>query len=130
MCSYIESDATILDVGCACGDMGAALKGSRTCALFGMEYDGDSIKSALAKKAYEKIDKVDLNNFETSLFTEYNNYISVYNVCVEAFYSGAYGCYTLRSNMSFLNELVSLTFAVGFVKASLPFVTLRFPPIA
>jgi 2-polyprenyl-3-methyl-5-hydroxy-6-metoxy-1,4-benzoquinol methylase len=61
----------ILDVGCACGDTGVALKNEKNCELFAFEYDKDSIETAQKTNAYKEIHQIDLNLFETESFPQY-----------------------------------------------------------
>jgi len=58
------SDGTrVLDVGCACGDLGVYLRHCKKCMVWGMEYCPESIKMARSTGAYEHVAQVDLNTF-------------------------------------------------------------------
>jgi 2-polyprenyl-3-methyl-5-hydroxy-6-metoxy-1,4-benzoquinol methylase len=70
---HIDSEAAVLDVGCACGDFGFLLKKYKQCCTYGIEYNQISINKALEKNAYEKIDCIDVNNFEVESLHEYKN---------------------------------------------------------
>ncbi|EKE20424.1 MAG: Methyltransferase type 11 [uncultured bacterium] len=61
--NYIEKGSTVLDVGCACGDFGKALKREKDCIIYGMEYDNESIAVAKKTESFEDIYQLDLNNF-------------------------------------------------------------------
>jgi len=73
MCNMVKNEACVLDVGCACGDMGLALKKNKNCQVYGLEYDAGSIDIAKSTNAYEEISQVDLNIFDETLFKQYYN---------------------------------------------------------
>ena len=60
--NWIEEDKRVLDVGCACGDFGDALKKEKKCIVYGMEYDLRSIEIAKELGSYEEIYQLDLND--------------------------------------------------------------------
>lgn len=62
--NFVPSGSKVLDVGCACGDLGNYLFHKKQCELWGIEYSPESIKVALATKAYVEIIQADLNNFQ------------------------------------------------------------------
>ncbi len=68
---YIEKNSVVLDVGCACGDLGVVLKGKKQCRVIGMEYNKQSIEIALANGAYGAIHNIDLNCFDINDFKHY-----------------------------------------------------------
>lgn len=68
---YVTDGATVLDVGCACGDLGVALKKHRRATIVGMEYDKGSIAIARQTNAFEDVHQVDLNNFVAEDFKQY-----------------------------------------------------------
>ena len=51
----IPSGSRVLDVGCACGDLGVFLKEHKQCSIWGIEYDPKSLKVALDTGAYEQV---------------------------------------------------------------------------
>ena len=59
----IPSGKKILDVGCACGDLGKYLHQHHNCQIWGIEFDPDRVKIAIATGAYEEILQTDLNAF-------------------------------------------------------------------
>ncbi len=61
----IPDGSRVLDVGCACGDLGAYLFRHKNCVVYGLEYDQESIAEARKTEAYVHIEQVDLNAFET-----------------------------------------------------------------
>lgn len=68
--NYVENGTTVLDVGCACGDLGIILHKLKNCKVYGMEYNSGSIAVAKAAQAYEELYQVDLNNFDSGLYAE------------------------------------------------------------
>jgi methionine biosynthesis protein MetW len=60
----IPDGSRVLDVGCACGDLGVYLQKYKNCTVWGMEYDVKSIEVAISTGAYEDVLQVDLNFFE------------------------------------------------------------------
>lgn len=71
--NYIEKNATVLDVGCACGDLGNVLKKERDCIVYGMEYNKGSIEIAKKTKSFEEIFQLDLNNFDINDYAQLEN---------------------------------------------------------
>lgn len=67
--SYIENNAVVLDIGCACGDLGKALKKEKNCTVYGMEYNKSSIEMAEKTGSFEKIYQLDLNNFDINNYS-------------------------------------------------------------
>ncbi|MEG6505685.1 glycoside hydrolase family 99-like domain-containing protein [Nitratidesulfovibrio sp. 1201_IL3209] len=65
----IPDGARVLDVGCACGDLGTYLNYGKNCTVWGMEYCSESIELARATGAYEHVAQVDLN-----IFNDYHIY--------------------------------------------------------
>jgi|GEM_PF-1611241 len=72
---FIQSNSTVLDVGCACGDFGDLLSKTKVCCeVFGMEYETDSIEIAKNTKAYNAIHQIDLNKFERNKYDMFLSY--------------------------------------------------------
>lgn len=70
----IKPKSKVLDIGCACGDLGAALQSTKEqIALYGMEYNAESIGIAMQTGAYEKIWQLDLNTSNLQEFAEHAN---------------------------------------------------------
>ena len=44
---FISYKSCVLDVGCACGDLGIVLNKNKKCTVYGMEFDIKSIQIAL-----------------------------------------------------------------------------------
>lgn len=59
----IPFHSTVLDVGCACGDLGKYLNQNKTCVMYGLEYNKESIAIAEKTRAYDEIEELDLNYF-------------------------------------------------------------------
>ena len=64
----------VLDVGCACGDLGYILYTYKQCTLYGLEYNQKSIEIAQNLNIYKKIWQCDLNNLQTEKFTNIYNF--------------------------------------------------------
>lgn len=61
-----EEHARILDVGCACGDNGGALKAARKSVLCGIELDSESARIAKETGVYEDVIVANIDNLESS----------------------------------------------------------------
>jgi SAM-dependent methyltransferase len=77
---WIRDGAKVLDVGCACGDLGIYLKNNRGCEMHGFEYNPESIKIAEETNAYVHIHQTDLNFFSPELF-DYQSSFDVIVIC-------------------------------------------------
>lgn len=62
MINLIEENKKVLDVGCACGDMGEYLFKNKNCILSGIEYDIQAIDFARQRNVYDSLFQLDLNN--------------------------------------------------------------------
>lgn len=76
---YVEPDATVMDVGCACGDLGVALHKHKNCKMYGLEYDWHSVKIAVETGSYEQVKQADLNSI---VDIEYVSYIGKFDVII------------------------------------------------
>lgn len=74
--SRIEESSVVLDVGCACGDLGEYIVNNKNCNVYGIEYNIDSINIALSKKVYTEIVQIDLNKFN-GLEKKFHNFFDV-----------------------------------------------------
>ena len=61
---FVKENSTVLDVGCACGNLGEKLHKLKKCTLFGIEYNPQSAAKALAKNVYEQVNILDLNSLD------------------------------------------------------------------
>ena len=61
----IPDGSRVLDIGCACGDLGSYLFHHKRCIVYGIEYDQESIAVACKTGAYKHIEQADLNVFKT-----------------------------------------------------------------
>lgn len=64
----------VLDVGCACGDMGKALFHEKECRVWGCDYNPYSLQEAEKTGAYERLFPVDLNTFKSVNFPEFQDF--------------------------------------------------------
>lgn len=63
LAARVPAGTSVLDIGCACGDMGIFLKDTKQCRMTGVEYDEASLAIAAASGAYDCLRQADLNNF-------------------------------------------------------------------
>lgn len=80
MINMIEDNLTVLDVGCACGDMGDYLYTNKNCKMFGIEYDAESLDFARQRNIYDELFHLNMNETEIvnealSKFQGYFDYI-------------------------------------------------------
>jgi 2-polyprenyl-3-methyl-5-hydroxy-6-metoxy-1,4-benzoquinol methylase len=68
---YVSPGSTVLDVGCACGDFGIALKRFKQCDVHGLEYNSTSVRIARETGAYTEVHPVDLNKIEDNAYPAY-----------------------------------------------------------
>lgn len=68
---YVSRGSTVLDVGCACGDLGAALHQYKKCSMHGLEYNQESVSIAQETQAYEMVRQADLNVLADNDYPEY-----------------------------------------------------------
>lgn len=68
---YVSPSSTVLDVGCACGDLGVALRQHKSCTMHGLEYSQESVIIAQETGAYEQVRQVDLNVLSDNEYPEY-----------------------------------------------------------
>lgn len=107
-----KNGAVVLDVGCACGDLGVALKEHRNATMFGLEYNQGSIDIALETGAYEEIHQFNLDEITENSFPQYKGKFD-YVVCGDVLEH-------LRNPMYSLNILKSYLKDDGKVIASIP----------
>jgi len=60
--NMIDDNSTVLDLGCACGDIGDYLHQHKNCILTGLEYDIERIKFAKQRNVYKELFQLDLND--------------------------------------------------------------------
>lgn len=68
---HINENTIILDVGCACGDMGVALKKYKSAQIYGLEFNPESVKLAQETKAYEEVHQFNLDTLSENDFSQY-----------------------------------------------------------
>lgn len=110
--NYMSDSPTVLDVGCACGDLGVALKEYKNATVFGMEYNQDSIDIALKTNAYEEIHQINLDELKIDDYKQYKNKFD-YIVCGDVLEH-------LRYPMNTLNILKNYLKEDGYIIASIP----------
>ena len=110
--SYISDSCIILDVGCACGDLGVALKEHKNATVFGLEYNQGSIDIALKTGAYENIHQFNLDEITDNSFPQYNGKFD-YIICGDVLEH-------LRNPMYSLNILKLYLKEDGKIIASIP----------
>jgi 2-polyprenyl-3-methyl-5-hydroxy-6-metoxy-1,4-benzoquinol methylase len=71
MLHYVSPGSVVLDVGCACGDFGIALKRFKQCDVHGFECNPTSIDIARKTGAYTEVHPVDLNEIQDNACPEY-----------------------------------------------------------
>lgn len=64
LAARVPAGTSVLDIGCACGDMGIFLKDTKSCRMTGIEYDAASLAIAAASGAYDCLRQADLNKFD------------------------------------------------------------------
>ena len=102
----------VLDVGCACGDLGVALKEIKQATVYGFEYNPDSIKIAQETKAYEEIHQLNLDNLTEADFPQYKQNFD-YIVCGDVLEHLRYPAETLKILKNYLKD-------DGYIIASIP----------
>ena len=110
--NYISPNSCVLDVGCACGDFGIALKKYKDCIIYGFEYDIKSIEIAKNSNAYKDITQLDINLLSTEDFQNYKNKFD-YIVCGDVLEH-------LNNPLSILDILKTYLKPTGSIIASIP----------
>lgn len=70
--SFINENTTVLDLGCACGDLGIILQ-NKNCTVYGLEYLQECVDIARGTNAYVEVSQCDLDNFDIEKFQQYKN---------------------------------------------------------
>ena len=109
--SLLEDNAIVLDVGCACGDMGRYLYAHKNCKIIGIDYDAKSVKIAEETGAYERVFRVNLNHGAEELdqFRKHFDYVVVGDVLEH-----------LNNPKKVLTDLAKLIKDNGFMIVSIP----------
>ena len=102
----------VLDVGCACGDLGVALKEIKQATVYGFEYNPDSIKIAQETKSYAEINQLNLDNLTEADFPQYKQNFD-YIVCGDVLEHLRYPAETLNILKNYLKD-------DGYIIASIP----------
>ena len=112
MLNHITENATILDVGCACGDFGVVLKSQKNADVYGIEYNKNSAQMALNTGAYKEVISLDLDNISKNDFPQYLSKFD-FIICGDILEH-------LRNPKFVLNILKSYLKQGGFILASIP----------
>lgn len=72
----IKPGSKLLDAGCSFGDVGVFFKKLCGAKVWGMEYDGDAVKSIKDEGQYEDAFQVDLNNFKLEDFSRFYKFFN------------------------------------------------------
>ena len=70
----IVPESKVLDVGCGAGDLGRVLSG-KNCSLWGIEYDAENASSSEKSGKYEKVYRLNLNDFQIDDVSEKFDYV-------------------------------------------------------
>ena len=68
---FVAPGSLVLDVGCACGDLAAALHREKNCVVCGLEKNPESVALCRRLNVFRQIDQFDLNNLTTAGFSDY-----------------------------------------------------------
>lgn len=109
---YIEEGKTVLDVGCACGDLGVALKAHKKSEVYGLERERTSASIALKTGAYVKVNEIDCDALSSDDFPEYRQKFA-YIICGDVLEH-------LREPMKVLGILKTYLAHGGYIIASIP----------
>lgn len=69
--NWVHEGDAILELGCASGDMGYALRQRKNCRCCGVEIDEVSRREALETEAYDRVIRLDLNRLNADDFPEW-----------------------------------------------------------
>jgi len=100
---YIKNGSVILDVGCACGDFGIALKEYKQATVYGLEYNQGSIDIALKTGVYEEVHQFNLDEITENSLPQYNSKFD-YIICGDVLEHLRNPLYSLHNLKSYLKE--------------------------
>lgn len=72
--SKICPGSKVLDVGCGAGNLGTLLR-SKNCRLWGIEFDAENAAASEKSGGYEKVLRMDLNDFDKDIISEEFDYV-------------------------------------------------------
>lgn len=78
----IAPGAVVLDVGCACGGLAEKLAADKSCRVYGLEYNAQSVAICKRTKAFEDVRQQDLNVLSPDAYPEYAGKFD-YIVCAD-----------------------------------------------
>ena len=102
----------ILDVGCACGDLGVAIKANTGAELYGLELNAESVALARKTKAYRRVVRTNLDDLTAESFPAFAGKFD-YVLCADVLEH-------LRDPMRTLSILKTYLKPKGHVIASIP----------
>lgn len=70
----IPQGSLVLDVGCACGDLGIILAQNKACTVYGMEYNEKSVQIALETQCYQQVWACNLETLDIQEFAAFFNF--------------------------------------------------------
>ena len=100
---HINENTIILDVGCACGDMGIALKKYKNAQIYGLEYNQESVKLAQETNAYEEVHQFNLDTLSENDFSQYKEKFD-YIICGDVLEHLRFPQDTLKILKTYLKE--------------------------
>lgn len=112
-CRFVEGrKPRVLDVGCACGDLGVAIKANTGAVLYGLELNAGSVTLARKTKVYRRVIQINLDNLLADSFPEF--------VCKFDYVLCADVLEHLRDPMRTLSILKTYLKPMGHIIASIP----------
>lgn len=70
---FIEPNTSVLDVGCACGDLGKVLKANKSCLMYGLDCNPESCKIARETGVYKEVKQCDIDKLNLNSFPDYKS---------------------------------------------------------
>lgn len=112
-CRFVEGlRPRVLDVGCACGDLGVAIKANTRAELYGLELNAESVAIARKSKAYRRVIQINLDDLTVESFPAFTGKFD-YVLCADVLEH-------LRDPMRTLSILKTYLKPTGHVIASIP----------
>lgn len=76
---FIPPGSCVLDIGCACGDLGVALAQNKNCTLYGIEYNEKSVQIAVETHCYNHVWHC---NLETLVINDFRDFFNFFDFIV------------------------------------------------
>lgn len=108
---FVKPKSRVLDAGCAAGDLGILLREHKSCQVFGMDYNAESVELARSTGKFENCRQINLDTFEAQDLHDIGkfDYIILGDVCEH-----------LRDPVETLTKLKSLLTPGGAFCLSIP----------